>query len=423
MPVFIELDEDDITDASFWASLNIDINSTIDVSDLDEEIDVTLTANSITFTNTDTGVVTTYTDADLAGGSFSQFVEFEGNAGNSNVSGSVGLNSQGYDGGDGNDTFVDDGSSGGQLRGGDGDDVLIGGSGKNTNRGGSGDDILRGGGGNNNLRGGSGNDTLFAEDGSGNLNGGGGSDTIFAGENTTFVQGGGGNDALILPQGSTFTPFSPGSRGGTANLPGGGSFTYSIIENVTIACFAAGTRLLTPTGLMNVAELCVGDPVMTLDHGAQPVRWIADRHVSGRGAFAPVCFAPGAIGNDTTLRMSPQHRVLLTGWRCELLFDTDEVLCAALHLCDGDQIYREPCDSVCYYHVMFDRHEIVFAEGARTESFFAGEYISAADHVLYEELLTLFPEIESGTHPSQQAARPLVKRFEAAVLRDDKSDA
>ncbi|MEL6511822.1 MAG: Hint domain-containing protein [Pseudomonadota bacterium] len=419
MPAFIEVEDDDITDASFWAALNIDLNSTIDVSDLDDDIQVTLTANSITFTDTDSGTVTTYTDADLTGGSFSQIVEYTGNDGDSDVSGAVGLNASGYAGGEGDDTFVDDGALGGALDGGEGNDVLVGGTGDNNIDGGRGDDILRGGSGNNNLSGGRGRDTLFAEDGSGNLDGGGGRDTIFAGENTTFVQGGGGNDSLILPQGSTFTPFSPGSSGGTVNLPGGGSFTYLSIENVTIACFAAGTRLLTPLGMIDVAKLSVGDAVMTLDHGAQPIRWIGERTVIGTGSFAPVCIQAGRLGNDRDLLLSPQHRILLSGWQCELLFDTHEVLCAAIHLCDGDRIYRAPCPTLQYFHVMFDRHEIVFAEGARTESFYVGDHICAVDRAVYDELTDLFPELADNVHPAQEAARPFAKRFEAKVLASD----
>ncbi len=419
MPAFIEVEEDDITDAGFWAALTIDGNSTLDVSDLDEEIQVTLTANSITFTNTDDGTVTTYTDTDLAGGSFSQIVEYTGNDGDSNISGSVGLNSSGYVGGEGDDTFVDDGTLGGTLDGGDGDDVLIGGTGSNNIDGGRGNDILRGGSGNNNLSGGRGRDTLFAEDGSGNLDGGGGRDTIFAGENTTFVQGGGGVDTLILPQGSTFTPFSPGSSGGVANLPGGGSFTYSSIENVTIACFVSGTRLLTPTGLVDIAQLRVGDAVMTMDHGAQPVRWIGHRDVPADGVHAPICFKAGSIGNDRDLYVSPQHRVLLSGWRCQLLFDTEEVLCAAVHLCNGDTVFRAPRPMIRYTHVMFDRHEIVFAEGARTESFYVGDHICEADREIYDELTQLFPELAKKEHPAQNAARPFAKRFEALVLASD----
>ena len=75
MPVFITLTDADMTDPAFWAAQDIGPDSTIDASGLSRSIQVTMTGNSITFTDTRTGTVTTYTDADLAGGSFSQFVE------------------------------------------------------------------------------------------------------------------------------------------------------------------------------------------------------------------------------------------------------------------------------------------------------------------------------------------------------------
>lgn len=418
MPVFLTLTDADVFDLSFWQALDVTTNSTIDMSNVDDDIQAVLTGTSITFTDADSGATVTYTDADLNSGSFSEFVEFIGNDADNEVSGSVGLNAQGYIGGRGNDVFVDSGTLGGSMDGGRGNDELIGGIGDNNLEGGRGSDILRGGSGNNNLSGGRGRDTLFAEDGSGTLDGGGGRDTIFAGENTSFVDGGSGRDELIVPRGSTVTPFS--SNGGTVTLPNGNSFTYLSIENVTIACFSAGTMIRTPTGAVAVEDVCVGDMIETLDHGAQPVRWIGQRTVPGQGAFAPVCFAPGTIGNRELLRVSPQHRLLVSGPRCELLFDAPEVLCAALHLCDGDQIYRQSCEAITYVHLMFDRHELVFAEGAVTESFFLGDYLSAADAELRTELLSLFPEL---TGKQSVPARRVLKRYEALALRADSSAA
>ncbi|MEP2640502.1 Hint domain-containing protein [Roseobacter sp.] len=413
MPVFIELTDANVTDASFWAGLTVDQDSTIDASNISDDFQITMTSNGITFTDTSTGTTTSYTDSDLAGGSFSEFVQFYGNDGNSNVSGTVGLNAQGYNGGDGDDTLTDDGNLGGRIDGEGGDDVLQGGTGNNNIFGGQGDDVLRGGGGSNNiLLGGDGDDTLFAEDGGGNLEGGSGDDVIVAGLNTGFVQGGTGTDSLTVPEGSVVEPFSP--TGGNVILPNGNRFTYLNIETVTVACFTAGTPLRTPHGDVAVDMLNVGDLILTADHGACPIRWIGKRTVPGRGALAPIVFLPGSIGNDAKLRLSPQHRVLLSGWKCELIFETPEVLCAAKHLCDGDQIFTEPCTEVTYYHVMFDQHEVVFAHGALLESFYTGDHILDADQDIHAELTALFPELAQSN--SARAARPFVKGYEARAL-------
>ncbi|MEM9637247.1 MAG: hypothetical protein AAGA94_06330, partial [Pseudomonadota bacterium] len=85
MPVFLRLTNADITDAAFWAGLDITRNSTIDTRALADRFQITLNANSITFTDTDTGLVTTYTDSDIASGSFSEFVEFRGNDADNDV--------------------------------------------------------------------------------------------------------------------------------------------------------------------------------------------------------------------------------------------------------------------------------------------------------------------------------------------------
>lgn len=411
-PVFVVLSDADISDASFWAGLDIDLNSTIDARGLSDRFQITLTSNEIRFLDTSDGTTTSYTDADIAGGSFSAFVEFRGNDADNDISGSVGLDALGYRGGSGNDTLTDDGALGGTIRGGRGDDVLQGGTGNNNINGNAGDDVLRGGSGNNVLRGGSGNDTLYAEDGSGNLEGGGGDDAIFAGINTGFVQGGGGTNSLSVPAGSTVNPFSP--TGGQVVLPNGNQFTYLNINSVTVACFTAGTPLKTPDGDVVIEDLAVGDLVETLDHGAQPLRWIGKRRVPGTGRLTPISFLPGSIGNTRKIRLSPQHRVLLSGWKCELLFQTPEVLCAARHLCDGDRVFAEPCDAVTYYHLMFDAHEVVFSDGALLESFYAGDHIMEADRATHAELIALFPELAAGALPT--AARPLVKGFEARAL-------
>lgn len=414
MPVFISITDADIVNPAFWAGLNIDSNSTIDVSGITDSIRVTMTGNSISFN--DSGTVTTYTDADLLGGSFSEFVEYTGNNGSSNISGSVGLNAGGYTGGNRADTLTDSGTLGGSITGGRGNDILTGGVGSNEIRGERGHDVLHGGSGHNDLYGDQGNDTLYGDDGTGNLEGGNGGDTIYAGVNTSFVDGGNGNDTLYVPAGSTITPFFPGSTGGTV-VTSAGSFTYLNIENVFVACFTKGSPIQTPDGDVAAEDLRVGDLVDTLDHGPQPIRWIGKRTVPGRGKHAPICFSPNSIGNKTHFRVSPQHRILISGWKCELLFDVPEMICAAKHLCDGDQIYPDPCDEVTYFHIMFDRHEIVFSAGATSESFFVGDYAANADQDTLAELVDLFPELMQSYQETQQFVRPHAKGFEAALLR------
>ena len=418
MPVFLTLTDADILDPAFWAAQVVDTDSTINVSGVSDNFQITMTASSIVITDTNTSTVTTFTDTDLAGGSFSEFVQYIGNDADSDISGSVGLNSQGYTGGTGNDTFTDSGNLGGPLNGGDGDDILIGGTGSNNISGGAGNDILTSGGsGNDILLGGDGNDTLtHTGTSTGNLVGGAGDDTIHAGGFTDFVDGGTGTDTLYVPVGSTISPFSP--TGGNVTTPDGQSFTYLNIENVFIECFTAGTVIRTPSGEIPIETLSIGDKVTTLDHGNRPIKWIGKRTVPAQGNLAPILFAKGAIGNTRELLVSPQHRILINNWRAELLFGEAEVLVAAKHLVNDKDICRVIGGDVTYIHIMFDQHEIVFAEGAPSESFYPGQTsMSQMETEVRDEIFKIFPELEK-LDPTlcYPPARPFLKGFEARAL-------
>lgn len=182
-------------------------------------------------------------------------------------------------------------------------------------------------------------------------------------------------------------------------------------------CFAEGTLITMENGAKTpVEELEVGDLVLTRDNKSQPVRWIGRRKTRGMGLLAPIVFEKGVIGNSRRLAVSPQHRMLLTGWRSELYFGESEVLCAATHLCNDSTIRREEREEIVYFHVLFDRHEIVYAEDTATESFFPGDYICKADRQTYLELVSLFPEMMKERHVSHSIARPILKKQEAALM-------
>ena len=73
---------------------------------------------------------------------------------------------------------------------------------------------------------------------------------------------------------------------------------------------------------------------------------------------------------------------------------------------------------VTYLHVMCDRHEVLLADGAWSESFQPGdEAIRAVERAQREELLTLFPELRQAVgRDAFQAARMSLKAHEAEVL-------
>lgn len=194
-------------------------------------------------------------------------------------------------------------------------------------------------------------------------------------------------------------------------------------ETVTITihgvpCFALGTQIDTPDGPRRVEDLRAGDLVTTMDAGAQAIIWIGNRTVCGRGEDAPVLFQTGALGNRADLYVSPQHRMLIRAPLTELHSGEPELLVAAIHLVNNTTILRAPCDEVMYFHIMLAQHQIVFSEGAPSESFFAGgEWASA------------IPEVAAWSRDLQQrsplrweravqSVRPQGRRFEGRVLSE-----
>ena len=235
----------------------------------------------------------------------------------------------------------------------------------------------------------------------------------------------------VYPSGNVLTLIDPDPVSDTANWEAfvvdedynnGPDNVYSqdvilTAENGVIICFARGSMIRTRGGEKPVEALQVGDEVLTKDHGAQPVRWIGSRRVAGKGAFAPIRIKAGALNTDRDLRVSPQHRMLLDGWKAELLFGDTEVLAAATHLVNDHSILREECDEVEYFHILFDRHEIIYANGAPAESFMPGavgmDSLAAAAR---DEILMLFPELSSGYAAFGPPARRHLKAYEARLL-------
>lgn len=170
-------------------------------------------------------------------------------------------------------------------------------------------------------------------------------------------------------------------------------------------CFEGSTRIATAMGDIMAGELWRGDHVLTHDGEAKPVLWAGQRTVRGGGANAPVLFTPGAIGNYAPLRLSPQHRVLVSSPQAELLFGSHEVLVPAKALVNGRDICYAPCASVSYVHFLLESHELVFAEGASCESLLPG--VEALKYI------TLPPDIDA---KSYRAVRPVLSYAEALAL-------
>lgn len=350
------------------------------------------------------------------------------------------------------------------IRGGAGNDSIHGAGGDDSIDGGTGADLIQGGDGNDLIHGGEGADTLHGDTGDDTLAGGAGADTLYGGAGAdVFVAEGAdliadfdaaagmgdgdpsNNDLVDLSAFYNDTALAawnaanPGQQyghalgwlradqedgvldaaGGLRIQNGGTAVSGALLtaENTMVVCFAAGTRIATREGELAIEHLLPGDLVLTMDNGYRPIRWIGSTRVRAAGNLAPVLFRAGALANTRDLLVSPQHRMLLAGAHAELAFGEHEVLAAARHLVNGRTILRAEGGEVVYYHMLFDTHEIVFAEGCPSESFHPGRTgLGALDEAARQEIFALFPQLACGDFAAfGDTARLVLKGHEARL--------
>jgi hypothetical protein len=221
-------------------------------------------------------------------------------------------------------------------------------------------------------------------------------DIIGAIEGTPLV--GGPNDGEVLGNGN----FQITSGDETGSVGGIGFENFETI-NFAVVCFTRGTRIKTIAGERRIEDLKEGDLVFTVDHGYQPIRWIGSRALNQETLEAherlkPIRIRVGALGPnmpDQDLLVSPQHRVLVRSVIAMKMFGVQEALIPAnkLLVLPGIDIERD-AESVEYWHMLFEQHEVIWSNGALTESLFTGpEALKAVSPEAVEEIRTLFPQI------------------------------
>ncbi|WP_120499848.1 Hint domain-containing protein [Roseovarius sp. EL26] len=319
------------------------------------------------------------------------------------------------------------------------DDTINGGAGDDHIYGQEGDDQITGGLGNDYLEGGIGNDVFTST-------AAGGADTIgdfTIGQDLLNV------DNLIDASGkpidaSDVVITSDGEGGSVLTFPNGESIrlvgiapsqldTDEELEDIGIACFASGTCIHTNCGAVDVAQLQPGSLVHCIDPPTQeitlrPLRRVLRTTVDLASLrkdpkLRPITISAGALGNQLPqrdLRVSRQHRMMVSSKIAQRMFGTHQALLPAIRLTALPGIYiDETPQSVDYFHLLFDQHEVIFAEGAPTESLFTGpEALKSFSTELREEILTLFPEltITDGAPrpalplPSGKVSRQLIAR-------------
>ena len=326
------------------------------------------------------------------------------------------------------------------VRGGSGGDRLTGDAAGNSLQGAAGNDSLFGSGGNDSLSGDGGDDLLDGGEGADRLSGGAGSDTFIGGIGDT-INGGesaGDNDVLDLrntaPIGWRIKVDFDASdaENGTVEYRDEfgvlqGTSTFTNIETV-IPCFTRGAMIATSNGSIPVEHLRVGDLVQTADNGLQPIRWIGLRRLNqadlnARPNLRPVLLQPGCLGNSRPLLVSPQHRFVTQDPGLAEKLATDELFIRAKFLTETPRFKARIAHgkrSVTYIHLMFDRHQVIFADGVATESLYPGpQMLRSLDADALAELQEIFPDIPPSVSGEKRAELPAQTQWYGDMARRD----
>lgn len=138
-----------------------------------------------------------------------------------------------------------------------------------------------------------------------------------------------------------------------------------------VACvsFTRGTHITMASGEQRrIEDLAPSDRVLTRDDGPQEIRWIGQTTLRAVGAFAPVVIAKGTLHNENDLVVSPDHRVFVYQRQDKLGIGRHEALVKVRHLINGDTVYQRDGGFVDYFQLLFDDHQIIYAEGIAAES-------------------------------------------------------
>ncbi len=138
-----------------------------------------------------------------------------------------------------------------------------------------------------------------------------------------------------------------------------------------VACvrFARGTHITLASGAQVLIEdLKIGDRVLTRDSGPQEIRWIGETTQRAVGDFAPVVITEGALFNTRDLVLSPDHRLFIYQREDRLGAGRSEVLVKVRHLINGETVYQQDGGFIDYFQILFDDHQIIYAEGIAAET-------------------------------------------------------
>lgn len=284
---------------------------------------------------------------------------------------------------------------------------------------GAGDDTITLGGGNDSITSGAGYDELI-------LTGAGGIDIVsdfdisdddsngFFNDqlDVSDLTGGTGLSGAIRTQdvsvtddgfGNALLSFPGGEQLVLEGVPPAQITTQAQLNAAGIPCFTPNVMLATKRGSVPAGQIQVGDLLQTADNGFQPVIWVGKRtldraELGQRPHLRPYCIRPdGILSPERPMLLSPQHRLLVNRKTFEHDTQFSESFLSAKLLAEIDGTCKPlACENqeVTYVHLMTEQHEVIYAEGIATETFWPGpEAVRGLSANDMRELFELFPDL------------------------------
>ncbi len=215
-----------------------------------------------------------------------------------------------------------------------------------------------------------------------------------------------------LPPNVTVLAATPGAQLDISTTPPPTVLSGTIADNAAapanpiavsgspVTCFTSGTRIRTPRGEVAVEELKVGDLVVTSSGSSRPIVWLGHREIrcasreNPREAW-PIRVSAGAFGEG-----KPERDLYLSPGRAVCVDCVGEVFIPVDKLVNGATITREVRETIDYWHLELEGHDVLFAEGLKAES-----YINVGNRLFFAGDLAAVPD---AVHGLEDYCRPFV---------------
>lgn len=177
---------------------------------------------------------------------------------------------------------------------------------------------------------------------------------------------------------------------------------------------ARGSLIATDEGPVAVEDLLPGTQVLTRDHGTQPLLWVgsmtlvpnAPNQADEMGKLSRVTADSFGLGRPMPdLLLGPSARLFRRDAVLVSAMGTTAALAPITAFIDGDTVLEiTPATSVQVYHLAFQQHQIIFANGLEVESYHPGNrndaHLTGQMRALF---LAMFPHIKTMSEFGSQA--------------------